>query len=100
MEACDGSRLRVVERRDGAPIVQTADATQIIKAKIDAYREEKLSGGSSPPFFPGHGDGNIKPGRSDAPPLPAAINTRLSTLTSRISANGCTDPPEKIVQTA
>ena len=55
MEACDGSRLRVVEHRDGAPqegeIVQTADATQIIKAKIDAFREEKRSGGSSPPFF-------------------------------------------------
>ena len=44
-----------VEHRDGAPqkgeIVQTADAMQTIKARIDAYREEKQSGGSSPPFF-------------------------------------------------
>jgi hypothetical protein len=50
----DGSRLRFSERRDTAPrkgeIVQTVDARQTIKARIDAYREEKPSGWR-PPFF-------------------------------------------------
>ena len=56
----NGSRLRFSDQRDGAPqkgdIVETADTGQIIKAKIDAYREENPSGS----FFPGRGDGNIK----------------------------------------
>jgi hypothetical protein len=51
----DGSRVRFSEQRDGAPqkgeIVHTADARQIIKARIDAYREENRLGGWSPPFF-------------------------------------------------
>ena len=50
----DGSRLRFSERRDTVPrkgeIVQTVDARQTIKARIDAYREEKPSGWR-PPFF-------------------------------------------------
>ena len=50
----DGSRLRLSERRDYAPlkgdIFDTADTGQIIKARIDAYHEEKPSG-SRPPFF-------------------------------------------------
>jgi hypothetical protein len=53
--ACrDGSRLRLSERRDHAPlkgdVFDTADTGQIVKARIDAYREEK-PGGSRPPFF-------------------------------------------------
>jgi hypothetical protein len=50
----DGSRLRLSERRDHAPlkgdIFATADSGQIIKARIDAYHEEKPSG-SRPPFL-------------------------------------------------
>ena len=50
----DGSRLRFSERRDYAPhkgdILETADTGQTIKARIDAYREEKPAG-SRPPFF-------------------------------------------------
>ena len=50
----DGSRLRLSERRDHAPlkgdIFATADTGQIIKARIDAYHEEKPSGWR-PPFF-------------------------------------------------
>jgi hypothetical protein len=47
--AChDGARLRFSERKDPAPqkgdIVETLDAGQIIKARIDACREEKVSG--------------------------------------------------------
>ena len=45
----DGSRLRFSERKTSAPengeIVQTADAGQIIKARIDASHEEPLKGG-------------------------------------------------------
>jgi hypothetical protein len=44
----NGSRLRFSDQRDGAPqkgdIVETADTGQIIKARIDAYREENPSG--------------------------------------------------------
>jgi predicted ATPase len=44
----DGSRLRFSERRDYAPhkgdILETADTGQTIKARIDAYREEKPAG--------------------------------------------------------
>jgi hypothetical protein len=51
----DGSRLRFSELRGQAPrkgeIIETADAGKIIKARIDAYREEKQPGGSRPPFF-------------------------------------------------
>jgi hypothetical protein len=50
----DGSRLRFSELRGHVPkkgeIIETADAGKIIKAKIDAYREEQ-SNGSRPPFF-------------------------------------------------
>jgi hypothetical protein len=50
----DGARLRFSERKDPAPqkgdIVETLDAGQIIKARIDACREEKV-GGSRPPLF-------------------------------------------------
>ena len=50
----DGSRLRFSELRAYAPkegeIIETADAGKILKAKIDAYREER-STGSRPPFF-------------------------------------------------
>ena len=51
----DGSRLRFSERRETprhrkGEIVQTVDARQTIKARIDAYREEKPSGWR-PPFF-------------------------------------------------
>ena len=46
----DGSRLRMSERRDHAPFIggtfETADAGQIIKARIDTCREEKPIGGS------------------------------------------------------
>jgi hypothetical protein len=51
----DGSRLRFSELRGHAPkkgeIIETADAGKIIKARIDAHREEKQPGGSRPPFF-------------------------------------------------
>jgi hypothetical protein len=51
---CDGSRLRLSERRDHAPlkggIFATADTGQMIKARIDAYREEQPTG-PRPPFF-------------------------------------------------
>jgi hypothetical protein len=51
----DGSRLRFSELRDHVPkkgeIIETTDAGKIIKARIDAYREEKQTGGSRPPFF-------------------------------------------------
>jgi hypothetical protein len=51
----NGSRLRFSELRGHAPrkgeIIETADAGKIIKARIDAYREEKQPGGSRPPFF-------------------------------------------------
>jgi hypothetical protein len=50
----DGSRLRLSERRDHAPvkggIFDTADTGQIVKARINTYHEEKPSG-SRPPFF-------------------------------------------------
>jgi hypothetical protein len=45
----DGSRLRFSEHRTSAPengeIVQTADAGQIIMARIDAWHEEPPKGG-------------------------------------------------------
>jgi hypothetical protein len=51
----DGSRLRFSELRGHAPkkgeIVETADAEKIIKARIDAYREERRTGGSRSPLF-------------------------------------------------
>ena len=52
----DGSRLRFSELRGHAPkkgeIIETADAGKIIKARIDACREERQAGGGSrPPFF-------------------------------------------------
>jgi hypothetical protein len=51
----DGSRLRFSDQRDGAPqkgdIIETADAGHVIKARIDACREEKQLGGSRPHFF-------------------------------------------------
>jgi hypothetical protein len=44
----DGSRLRFSDQRDGAPlkgdIFDTADTGEIIKARIDACREEKPNG--------------------------------------------------------
>jgi hypothetical protein len=49
----DGSRLRFTEQRGDAPQkgeIFEADVGQIIKARIDAYREEKPSGWR-PPFF-------------------------------------------------
>ena len=50
----DGTRLRLSEWRDAAPhkgqVVETVDTGQVIKAMIDACREEKV-GGSRPPFF-------------------------------------------------
>jgi hypothetical protein len=50
----DGTRLRLSEWRDPAPqkgeIVETLDTGQTIKARIDAWREEKV-GGSRPPLF-------------------------------------------------
>ena len=50
----DGTRLRLSEWRDAAPhkgeVVETVDTGQIIKAMIDACRQEKV-GGSRPPFF-------------------------------------------------
>jgi hypothetical protein len=50
----DGSRLRLSERRDHAPlkggIFDTADTGQIVKARIDTCREEKPNGWSHP-FF-------------------------------------------------
>jgi hypothetical protein len=51
----DGSRLRFSELRSRAPkkdeIIETAYAGKIIKARIEAYREERQAGGSRPPFF-------------------------------------------------
>ena len=52
----DGSRLRFSELRGRAPkkdeIIETADAGKMIKARIDAYREERQAGGGSrSPFF-------------------------------------------------
>ena len=51
----DGSRLHFSERRGNAPqkgeIVQTADAGQIIKARIDACHKKPPIGGTSPVFF-------------------------------------------------
>ena len=50
----DGSRLRLSERRDHAPlkgdIFDTADTGQTIKARIDAFHEENPSGWRHP-FF-------------------------------------------------
>ncbi len=50
----DGTRLRLSEWRDSAPhkgdVVETLDTGQIIKARIDACREEKV-GSSRPPLF-------------------------------------------------
>jgi hypothetical protein len=51
----DGSRLRFSELRGHAPkkgeIIETADAKKTIKARIDAYREERRTGGSRSPLF-------------------------------------------------
>jgi hypothetical protein len=52
----DGSRLHFSELRGRAPkkdeIIETADAGKMIKARIDAYREERQAGGGSrSPFF-------------------------------------------------
>jgi hypothetical protein len=50
----DGSRLHFSERRDPSPlkgdVFETAETGQIIKARIDAYREEKPSGWRPPCF--------------------------------------------------
>ena len=50
----DESRLRFSELKGRAPkkgeVIETTDAGKIIKAKIDAYREER-STGSRPAFF-------------------------------------------------
>jgi hypothetical protein len=50
----DGSRLRLSERIDHAPlkgeIFDTADIGQTVKARIDAYRQER-PGASRPPFY-------------------------------------------------
>jgi hypothetical protein len=50
----DGTRLRLSEWRDPTPqkgdVVVTLDTGQIIKARIDSRREEKL-GGSRPLLF-------------------------------------------------
>ncbi len=50
----DATRLRLSERRDPVPlegdIFETADTGQIIRARVDAYRMEKV-GSSRPPFF-------------------------------------------------
>jgi hypothetical protein len=50
----DGSRLRLAERRDYAPlkgdIFDTADTGQTVKARIDTCHEEKPIGWSHP-FF-------------------------------------------------
>jgi hypothetical protein len=50
----DGSRLRLSDRIDHAPlkgeIFDTADIGQTIKARIDAYRQER-PGASRPPFY-------------------------------------------------
>jgi hypothetical protein len=49
----DGSRLRVTEQRGDPPQkgeIFEVDVGQILKARIDAYREER-PGGSRPPFF-------------------------------------------------
>jgi hypothetical protein len=50
----DGTRLRLSEWRDPTPqkgdVVVTLDTGQIIKARIDSWREEKV-GGSRPPLF-------------------------------------------------
>ena len=59
----DGTRLRLSEWRDPAPqkgeVVETLDTGQTIKARIDAWREEKV-GGSRPPLFSGHSDRNLR----------------------------------------
>ena len=51
----DASRLRYSELRDGAPqqgeIIETADAGQVIKARIDACYKEGPKEGSAPVFF-------------------------------------------------
>jgi hypothetical protein len=50
----DGSRLRFTEQRDAEPqkgnIVEIEDSGQIIRARIDTCREERV-GSSRPPFF-------------------------------------------------
>jgi hypothetical protein len=50
----DGSRLRFSELRGHAPqkgkIIETADAGKMIKARIDAYREERARGARLPLF--------------------------------------------------
>jgi hypothetical protein len=50
----DGARLRLSDRIDHAPlkgeIFDTADIGQTIKARIDAYRQER-PGASRPPFY-------------------------------------------------
>ena len=50
----DGSRLRLSDRIDHAPlkgeIFDTADIGQTVKARIDAYRQER-PGASRPPFY-------------------------------------------------
>ena len=59
----DGTRLRLSELRDPAPqkgdVVETLDTGQIIKARIDFWREEKV-GGSRPPLFQVTADRNLR----------------------------------------
>jgi hypothetical protein len=67
----DGSRLHFSERSDTAPQkgeIFEADVGQIIKARIDAYREEKPRG-LRPPFSRSRRP-NCKVGRYEDPPLP------------------------------
>jgi hypothetical protein len=70
----NGSRLRFSELRGHAPrkgkIVETADAGKIIKARIDASREERAARERAA-LFPGHGDRNIGGHR-----MPAGLTPR------------------------
>ena len=74
----DGTRLRLLEWRDAAPrkgeVVETGDTGQIIKAMIDACREEKV-GWFTPALFPGHRDRGLK-SADMKPALPAALDCR------------------------
>jgi hypothetical protein len=51
----DGSRLRFSERKASAPrnggIFQTANAGQIIKARIDTCHQRPPKGGNAPVYF-------------------------------------------------
>ena len=59
----DGTRLRLSEWRDPTPqkgdVVETLDTGQIIKARINSRREEKV-GRFTAASFSGHGDRNLR----------------------------------------